>query len=639
MPIFGRRWEQGRSAAGKLLSRSFAASSSGRAASSSAGSLDGEYGRLPSWVPPIWDLYDNVGEVHNASNFLAKAFSRCVLRLGAISDTDGTIGPAFRGNGEPIEGVDANLAGVAARAIRSLRCLPMPGTRGPVGGQGMFLKRIGANYGTVGDVFVMGWNAARGRYRWEVISTEEARPMPMETKIIDGVEVTRQPFRRYRSRSGSAYEVIYPDLVIPVYDPHPRFSGEPDAANRALMKTAERLRLLTDEGLAESMSRLASPGMLLIPSEIDWPDGEDGDDGDFVTKTLMAVGEASIRDPSSPSRFLPVAFEVPGERAKEFTLLKFGNDGSIVAAKREAAVGDYARGSPFPPEVTTGFGASSLANAFVITEEISRLHVEPPLDVVTGCLTGGYLTPLLMVYEGLDPLDIPPPRIEKLVIWYDLSRLVSHTNPEKVVAAGYGTVANPNFLISGDYARSLNGVPQGAAPTPQEIEQRLAWAHQVRMRSEVGGHKDNTTDTPEAPDDGMPQNGPDQEKEVGKRSLALADYVVQRAKERAGAWLRSKAQAKEELAARIKGVDNAEVARVLGPAVVSNLGNLAAMLAGEWTTFERTVRENFAHRSDVDEITAAALALVRKDFALRLFTTGARQNARLAAEFMELLDA
>lgn len=631
MGWFGRaRAEVGRSA-GKMLAES--SMPTGSRSSGAALTADGVYGRLPPWVTDIWNLRGAVGEVHNGSTFLANCMSRCQLMLGVIDERDNSVGPAFDDNGLPVEGVDPKLAQVGAKMIRSLRCNPLPGQGLPVGGQGMFLARIGANLGTVADCYAFGWDAGAGRYRWEIVSTEEARPIPLTESG------GKQSFRRQRSRYGGMAETVTPDTVIRIFRSHPRASLDADSANEALRKTARRLALLTDEGLAESLSRLATPGMLLIPSEIEWPEDDDDDDSDYVTKTLMAVGAASIKDPDSPSRFLPVAFEVPGDRAEQFKLLKFGNDASIVAEKRLAAVGDYARGSEFPPEVTRGFGESSLANAFVINEQTSRIHVEPWLDVVAGCLTGGFLAPGLMLVEGLDPNNIPPPRIEKLVVWYSVSNLVSHTNPEKVANAGYGTVANPNDLISGRYWRMLNGLPEAAKPSKDEWEKRLADAHKVRMRSEVGGHKDPNNPTPEPGDDGISDEGPDQDEEVGKRTLALADYVVCRAKDRAGSWFRSKANGKPELAAKVRGVDNAEVARVLTPQVVQNLGDVETMLAGEWTTFERTVRDLFEHRDDVDEIATAAMALVRKDFALRLYAAGARQNARLAAEFMELLDA
>lgn len=564
------------------------------------------YGVMPWWMPKLWEYNENVGEFHNASTFLASCMSRCTLRLG-VYDEDNRRGPAFEENGEPVAGVDPALARLGAKMISSLRALPPPNEPyAPAGGQAALLSRMGANLGTVGECFLLGWQEGVGKdrvYRWEVVSTEEIRAL----------EPTKEhPLRFYRRRTRyTAHEIITPSMCIRIYRSSARFSGEPDTGNRALMDTLEQLYLLSQEGVANSQSRLMN-GVLLYPTEVEFVEDENGKPLD-VGQELQDTATIAITDPRAASRAIPLAMGVPGEQVANFKHLKLGEDGTALVAKRDAAVTDFARGSEFPPEVTRGFGESALANAFIIDESVSRLHVEPWLDVAAGCLTASYLTPGLLRASGL-PMDrIPPSRVARFCVWWDVSGLVSHTNPEKVANAGYGTAANPNFGISGAAWRRMNGVPNADAPANAEVSRRIELAHELRMRSEVGGKTDPNTPTPEPSDEGIAVTGPNVDEEIGKRVVALADYVVRDASKSAGAWLRAKAKNKPELSRLIDGIVNEKVAGVLGPQNVDLLGGInSALPPAKFDTFEVTVRDWLveAGREDAAEVASSAAALV-----------------------------
>ncbi|HEX7277091.1 MAG TPA: hypothetical protein VF244_06920, partial [Acidimicrobiales bacterium] len=589
------------------------------------------------WMPELWQRYDEVPEQHYASIFLANCMSRCTLRLGVL-DEDNRRGPAFEEDGKPVKDVDPAMAALGAKMISSLRAMPKPGTYGaPAGGQATLLARMGANLGTVAECFLLGWEEGSGKdrvYRWEVVSTEEIRPI--ETKAGEP-----QMFYRRRSRYLTP-EIIQPTCCLRIFRSHPRFSAEPDTANRALMDTLERLHLLNQEGVADSKSRLAGPGLLLMPSEIDFPDAADGVDGaGYVQDELIATGNVSISDPSGSGRHTPVVMGVPGDQVANFRLIKFGDDSVALVAKRDAAVTDYARGAEFPPEITRGFSDTSFANAYAVTESTSRLHVEPWLDVVAGCLTADYLIPGLLHAAGLAMDRIPPPRIAKLCVWYDVSGLVSHANPEKVAAVGYGTAANPNDLISGRTWRRLNGLTEADAPGPKEWDDRVDTAHTLRLRSELGAQKPgqtaDPTPTPEGTDEGIAEVGPNVDEEMGKRVAALADYVIREASKRAGAWLRAKASSKPEYSKLIDGIPNVDVARHLGPQVVDALGGLdAAIGPAQFSSFESTVREWLieAGREDAAAVAAATTDLVSRFTRSRLYSTTLRLDAGKVLELV-----
>lgn len=589
------------------------------------------YGRLPHWIPDLWSYYDEVGELHYNASFLANAMSRCTLRLGVL-DKDNRRGPAFEEDGKPVEGIDGALAELAAKLIGQLRATPAPGTtfQGPVGGQQILLARMGHNLGSVAECYLLGWQL-RGGSTFEVVSSLEIQPI--ETKPGE-----KQKFRRRRTRQ-TGFEEITPDFYLRIYRSHPAYSGEPDSANRPMANTLERLKLLGEEGVADSKSRLAGPGVYWVPSEIDFPgDDEDPEGDDYLTTEFIETASTAIRAQDAASRYVPIVMRGPGEWLDKIRHDKFDLEKRELEAKRAAAVSDYARGGDFPIEVTVGFGETTFANAFAVTEATSRLHVEPWLDVVVGCLTGGYLTPALMKSKRLTA-QIPPPEIAQLVVWYDVSGLVSHANPEKVAAAGYGTAANPNFLISEAAWRRLNGIPEADRPSDEEIARRLEWAHKLRMRSEVGGAKDNTTSEPEPTDDSIRDDGGDTDEEIGKRVMSLADYVIRRSVDRHGAWVRSRCQGNKELSQRVNGVDNADVARVLGPQVVENLGSHNGLLGGELSTFERTVRDMLveAGRADASDVAEAALHMVTEALAKAIYQRSGKLTAAQAQGFLTAL--
>ena len=595
------------------------------------------YGVLPWYVPELWQRYDEVPEYHYGATFLANCMSRCTLRLGVL-DEDNRRGPAFEGPGKPVKDVDPALAALGAKMISSLRAMPKPGTYGaPAGGQATLLARMGANLGAVAECFLIGWEEGSGKdrvYRWEVVSTEELRPI--ETPAGEA-----QRFYRRRSRYLTP-EIIQPSCCLRIFRSHPRWSAKPDSANRALMDTLERLHLLNQEGVADSKSRLAGPGLLLMPSEIDFPDAADGVDGaGYVQDELIDTASIGIQDPGAASRHTPVVLGVPGDQVENFRLIKFGDDSVALVAKRDAAVTDYARGAEFPPEITRGFSDTSFANAYAVTESTSRLHVEPWLDVVAGCLTADYLIPGLLRAAGLPVDRIPPPRVAKLCVWYDVSGLVSHANPEKVAAVGYGTAANPNDLISGRTWRRLNGLTEADAPGSKEWDGRVETAHTLRLRSELGGQKPgqtaDPTPTPEGTDEGIAETGPNVDEEMGKRVTAAADLMIRSTTTRVGAWLRAKASGKPEYAKLINGIPNTDVARILGPQVVDALGGLdAAIGPASFSTFEAMVRDwlTEAGREDAALVAAATTDLVSRFTRARLYSTTLRLDAGKVLELV-----
>lgn len=586
---------------------------------------------MPLHVPAIWGYYDAVGEFHYDAGFLGACLSRCTLRLGVL-DVENRVGPAFDDEGKPLADVPVRLAKLGAKMIASLRSAPgRVDTLGPTGGQSMLLSNMGKNLATTAECYLVANKTATGDH-WEVLSTMEM--IPVETAPGE-----KQKFKRRRQRNGTWIEFT-PSFYLRIFVPHPCYSQEADTAALPLLTTLERLVLLNQEGLADSKSRLKGPGVYWLASEIDFPATDEDPDGDtYMTRQFIATASAAIRDPEGASRHVPLVARAPMEAiAKGIRHDRFDyNDGALIE-KRAAAVGDLARGAPLPYETTVGYGDTSFANAFAIDEQLARIFVSPVLELITGFLTGGWFTNGLMLATG-QPLDQPPSEdIARLVVWYDVSDLVTSPDPTKVAQWAYGTDTNPNNIIGAKGVRRLLGIPEAEKPDPEEIRERMERSKALRARSEQG---DNTPGTD--PDDPMPEDRQDGERdkdeEIGKRVVGTAQTVAEIAASQAGNKLRSKVAKNPELTARIDGVDAADVARVLGPAVVESLGGTSPLLNGTFSAFERTVLADFseAGREDAADLATAACKMAKVATLARLRNPTARLDAKMAQEFLDQL--
>lgn len=588
------------------------------------------------YVHQIWGYYDAVGEFHFDSRFLGYCLSLCTLRVGVLDD-ENKVGPAFDEKGKPLPDVPSGLVKLGAKMIAGVRSAPgMADGSGPVGGIDMILNRIGANLFPAGECYLIATKTPMGDH-WEVCSTMELQPV--ETPAGE-----KQKFRRRRHRGGGWVDFT-PNFYLRIYDPHPAYGGDPDSAALPLMATLERLALLNAEGVADSKSRLKGPGVYWIPTEVDFPATDDDPNGDkYMSREFIKTASTAIGDPEAASRHVPLVARGPAEALKAIRHDRFDYNATDLLDKRSAAVGDLARGVPLPYESTVGYGDTSFANAFAIDGQLARIFIPPVMNLITGFMTAGWFTKGLMVAKG-QPLDQPPSDdIRRLVVWYDISGLVTDPDPTKVAMWAYGSDTNPNSIIGPKGVRRLLGIPEGEAPTDQQIEERIARSQKLRARSEKGGSTpENNPDT--QPEDGQPEDDQgdgnrNKDEEVGKRVMGLADSMVTMAVDYAGNKLRGKCAGRADLKARIDGVDARDVPRTLGPTVIESMGGTAALFNGQFAAFERTVTDLFveAERDDAADLAAAAVKMARTATLARMANPAARIDARLAAEFLSRLN-
>lgn len=573
----------------------------------------------------VWGYYDVVGESWFQANFLGACFSRIVLRPGWMGDDDKP-GPLFDDEGNVADGVDVPpaLVEMATRLIRALRSKP--------GGASSLLKAVGQNMAQAGDLYLVGEEDmgldGRGRNRrFDALSTEELRPI---TKRRPDDDSEAQRYQRMDRPSGSQGKDL-PEgaFVLRIWQPHPRFRRWPDSPMRPLITTMEGMRLLTLEQLAQARSRLKGPGIYWIADDIDIPTDDDQTEEEALTLKMVKVFSAAIGDPGSASANVPIVIRAPAESIQNGVRLdNFDLSSQQTIERRAALVDDFARGVPLPPEVIKGHSQTTFANAFSIDEATMRIYVASPLELFCGHLSSGYLQPQLLA-EFPDEAET----IERMVVWYDDSNLVTHPNRAAGAATAVGTERQPNFVISLDASRRYQGFTRSDAPDDEEIETRMARSERLNARVTLPG-LETAADNASAQEGGATSDAsatavvaPDAPLVNGQASLATrlahaADYAADRAIERLHARLveRVKRDASMTTEQRNQVLSSDITAARLGPETVRRLVG-GDLWAGEFSAFEVTARRWAveSHHASPDLVAARSKLMVEKLATERLF--------------------
>lgn len=402
--------------------------------------------------------FDETPEVKHSIWWLGNAISK--LRIyAAVLPAGGDSAPI------PIEdeasGVPAALAAQAQAEVDRLRS--------QTGGQPEILRRTEMNLEVAGELYLVGF----GPYDVEVTDpdTNEQRVVTMpedwDVKSIDEVDITDDGARVKSSANGEWRHLSDErDTIMRLWQRHPRFSDDADAAMRGVLGECEALLVLSNQVRAEAKSHQGA-GILTMPNELSFgpvqpTDPEDEQDGeaDLFAEALMGSLEDAIEGVGNAADVMPLVLRGPAEYLKpEYVrLITLARDSGDYLEKRIAArVDRLARGLNMPVEVVMGHAATTYANAEQIDEDTFDDYLEPRAVMVCDALTVAYLRPNL-IDAGADPEVV-----DRIVIWYDKSALVKQVDPAAAANDGHD-----RGVISSQAWRREKGFDEGDAPTPME---------------------------------------------------------------------------------------------------------------------------------------------------------------------------
>jgi hypothetical protein len=491
-----------------------------------------------SWQADAWDYYDTIGELRFGVSWISNAMSRVNLVAAR---------PPKAAGDEPMP-IDLNDEDITPAERRAAEIVSM--IADGASGQGQMLASFGIHLSVVGIAYLvveppLDIYSADSFDTWEVLSADQIRDRE------GGIQI-RINEREWRN--------VHPNAVIvKVWRKHPRYSWEADAPTHGVLSVLNEIDLLSKHIRASAQSRLAGAGLLAIPAEAVFPDGQgpqssqnldpDNDDTtppqDNFVDSLVDAMTVPLTDRGSAAAVVPLVIKVPGELVDKIKHISFSTPFDSHARELlDNAIRRLALGMDIPPEILTGTSAMNHWGAWQVAEEAITLHIEPLTETVAHALTIGFLH-AAMIAEGFDPSEA--------VVWYDTTDL--RTRPDKSDNAIQAY--DRNELSATALLREL-GLSVEDAPDEDEKRERvlLSVARGVpvlapEILGELGYLSAESVEIMEAIEieasepDSLPE--PDTERSMPERATvhtplaAACDIIVRRALERAGSRLRSAA--------------------------------------------------------------------------------------------------
>lgn len=455
------------------------------------------------WQEEAWAYYDAMPELKFGARYLGNAMSKLRFFVGVRGD-DPSEDPIPVTSEDAAQWVSPDLARLATETLDRLR--------GPLGDLAEITRELNSNLEVVGECYLVGIMPR------QVMVADPSRPGEMAPKLDGGQPVETDEDWDIKSVSELKYEDIgslrqhfpaylfeglpdettklwvvydYPgakkpsnvilpptedrpgDALIRIWTKHPRFSQVADSPMRALLTDCQILQTLTQQMLAEANSRM-SAGVFLVPSELSFgpvdqtDDGSEGGDadGDPLNEEIgNALGDP-IADPSSPYSVAPVLIRGPAEYLKEIRHLTLDRTSETWLDDRiDKRIRRLANGVNLPPEVLLGHDSTTFSNAKQIDQDEFDDYLEPRAVLCSNAYTEAFLKPELLAADGMEQrVD----EIDRLVVWYDETRLVARPDMGEAADSGW-----EKGLIGDDEWRTAKGFDGEGAPDDEERLRRM----------------------------------------------------------------------------------------------------------------------------------------------------------------------
>jgi hypothetical protein len=391
------------------------------------------------WQWEAWRHYDICGELRFVVNWIGNAVSRCRMYAAQVSD-DGTVGDEV--NDATAKKIAETMFGTPAAKAQAQRLM-------------------GINMMVAGDVFIVaegyqqtGEGGEPDRDKWYVCSSSEV------FRRGDDIMV-----RRSITHGGGQYKLDpKKDLLIRVWNPHPRRHDAADSTTRAILPVLRELEQCTKRVFAELDSRLAGAGILLLPDNIDFPRPPTENPADSIPanatgflQVLQQTMATSLQQRDSAAALVPIILQASVEALDKIKHLTLdSNISEHITTMRTEAIKRMAMSLDIPPEVLTGMGGSNHWSAWQIEESSIKVHIEPLLIQLADALNIGYFQPALKAAGVKNP--------EKMTLWFDIAALTVRPN-----RSDQALQFVEKELISAKAARDNAAFSDDDAPSQEEI--------------------------------------------------------------------------------------------------------------------------------------------------------------------------
>lgn len=388
-----------------------------------------------------WRQWRINGELAAGARWLGSALSRCRLVAVEVDKTGQILGDARDPNAVEI------LAGFAGNPTRAAQLLRQFGT-----------------YMTVpGDAYIVASETSGdGLDYWCVHSTSEVKNVggsKFQINIGDGNPQT------YDANS---------TLLIRVWRPDPERQYDAESPTMTALPVLKEIEQLSKHIFAVIDSRLAGAGILLLPSELDFPSpGDDIQPGESPFIALLSQAMmASIANRGDARAVVPIVAQAPKEAlgGAQWLTSPAADLTPIAADLRDRAIRRLAINLDMPPEALLGSAGASHWAAWQIEEQGIKLYIEPTLMIICEAITTGYFRPALEA-AGLDPT--------KYAVWFDASDLVLRPNQATDAKDLFDRGAISYATLRRACGFSEQDAPQGKEKALRDIEVALKAAPQL----------------------------------------------------------------------------------------------------------------------------------------------------------------
>ncbi len=484
------------------------------------------------WQYRALQYYDQIGELHFASHFLARMMSRIRIYPAYLNE-DGSLEPIS--SGLPVE---------------LLNQIQDPG-----GGKSRLLYSYGLLSFITGEGILFGYDLGR---RWKFLWKQEVK------FLENGTAVRLNPQMQETNEIGVGYRF---------WVPHPRQSDIPDSPVSSVMDICEELLILTASVRATAVSRMTN-GILTMPQELSFGAAEAIGDEDLLNDPfgadLVEHLTNQIENPGAAAATVPFVVNGNYDYLDRITWIKTHDPATDYMEKdlRTEAIKRMALGLDMPPEALLGMTDANHWTAKQVMHDMWRSHGIPKAEQFCDDLSQAYLREAL-VMDGFA-------RAEDVVITYDDSQVV--ISPDRTTdaleAKKLGQISDESFL-------GLNGFPPDYAASEEEKKVWLAvqlrdpnllkgtkyYVEPVTPPAGIPGPNVSTTrngdasNGPPAPSRG--RSGSRQESvRASAHILGAADLALVRCRKLAGVRIRHKCSDCAE------GHPDSVVASVVGPEAV-----------------------------------------------------------------------
>ena len=534
------------------------------------------------WQDEAWGYFDALPEVKNGARFKGRSLSKLRLNIGVQLEPGAEPVPVPQL--EEIEDQEQCPPAVLAAANDVLDRL--------AGGKGHdhLLDRWGRNSFVAGEAFLVG-------YKDDSSPTGETFYMasPDELRITDRGQwaLVLDPEDKPTDWVPLPTDT---SIMVRIWNQHARYGNLPDSSVRGVTDICEILLAERNSELGDAFSR-ANNGILIMPHSMvgyapplddDAPEAGSAALRNPVIRDIYEHITTPIQNPRSASVAAPYIMTADADDIEKVRYLTFTSDRGapekIVQLRQQLA-----QGVDLPEEILLGFGNATYSNSWIINDQTWTFYLQPDATQFMSALTMGLFRPLLLS-GGTDAAWA-----RKLCIWFDKSQLVGDPdesdNAFKAVELG---------LIGDTAGRHRLGYAESEAPTPDDIALRIALKGRGADIPGILPQAEGVTEDPPAPAEepatdtapadpaatasaaltaaapsptrlaSLARKWAKRDRQLLDRLMSLSDSSVNRALDKAGAKLRTKAvRASATHAESIQGVPNREVAAFFGPNVVT----------------------------------------------------------------------